>query len=192
MTTHRRFGSIRKLPSGRWQATYSAPDGKRVKAPHTFAAKLDAEAWLVDRRREMDRGLWNPARTRHRNAPGSTSTRPAGWPTADLQTQNPRGLRNGSSTHHLLPTFGDMQLAAISPSDVRDWHFDTAAGQARHAGTRPTAVLRAILSHRTGRRTDHRQPVPHPRRRPNPAGATRSGPPPSPNSTRSPPRCPTG
>ena len=55
MTKHRRFGSIRKLPSGRWQATYSAPNGRRITAPRTFRAKIDAEAWLADRRREIDR-----------------------------------------------------------------------------------------------------------------------------------------
>ena len=60
----RRFGSIRQLPSGRWQAAYSAPNGRRVLAPHTFAKRADAEAWLVDRRREIDAALWNPAAAR--------------------------------------------------------------------------------------------------------------------------------
>ena len=38
----RSFGSIRKLPSGRWQARYRGPDGLLRSAPHTFARKADA------------------------------------------------------------------------------------------------------------------------------------------------------
>ncbi|MGW0103211.1 site-specific integrase, partial [Nocardia sp. NPDC003354] len=35
----REFGTVRKLPSGRWQARYLGPDGQRHKAPETFATK---------------------------------------------------------------------------------------------------------------------------------------------------------
>jgi hypothetical protein len=56
----RSFGSIRKLPSGRWQARYRAPDGLLRSAPHTFARKADASRWLGTHRsgaaeRRMDR-----------------------------------------------------------------------------------------------------------------------------------------
>ncbi len=39
----RGFGRIRKLPSGRWQASYVAPDLRRTNAPITFLTKADAE-----------------------------------------------------------------------------------------------------------------------------------------------------
>jgi hypothetical protein len=42
----RGFGRIRKLPSGRWQASYVAPDLRRTNAPITFTTKADAEGWL--------------------------------------------------------------------------------------------------------------------------------------------------
>ena len=43
----RSFGLVRKLPSGRWQASYHHPKfGKRVNAPSTFQSKGDANAWL--------------------------------------------------------------------------------------------------------------------------------------------------
>ena len=41
--TRRGFGSIRRLPSKRYQASYQGPDGARHKAPDTFATKGDAE-----------------------------------------------------------------------------------------------------------------------------------------------------
>ena len=57
-TGKRGFGAIRKCqPSGRFQARYVGPDGKEYKAPQTFKAKIDAEGWLTDRRREIDREL---------------------------------------------------------------------------------------------------------------------------------------
>jgi hypothetical protein len=43
----RRFGNIRKPPSGRWQASYVAPDGLRRYADGTFDRKGDAERWLA-------------------------------------------------------------------------------------------------------------------------------------------------
>jgi hypothetical protein len=38
---HRRFGSIRRLPSGRYQARYPGPDGRLRSHPQTFERKGD-------------------------------------------------------------------------------------------------------------------------------------------------------
>ena len=50
-TTRRRprrgFGKVRRLPSGRFQASYVGPDLARHTAPSTFEAKIDAEHWLA-------------------------------------------------------------------------------------------------------------------------------------------------
>lgn len=40
----RKFGRIRQFNSGRWQASYTGPDGRVYIAPKTFNAKIDAEA----------------------------------------------------------------------------------------------------------------------------------------------------
>ena len=44
----RRFGSVRKLSSGRYQARYTGPDGAFRNAPQTFETKRDAGDWLVE------------------------------------------------------------------------------------------------------------------------------------------------
>src|SRR5690242_19963460 len=54
----RRFGSVRRLPSGAWQARYTGPDGLIRKAPSTFDTKRAAEQWLVETEAEMLRGEW--------------------------------------------------------------------------------------------------------------------------------------
>jgi hypothetical protein len=47
MASRRRFGRLRKLPSGRWQARYSLSDGRELSAPDTFLTKTAAERWLA-------------------------------------------------------------------------------------------------------------------------------------------------
>jgi hypothetical protein len=44
----RRFCWIRKLPSGRWQASYIDPKGRRRLAPTTFPSKPEAGDWLTE------------------------------------------------------------------------------------------------------------------------------------------------
>lgn len=57
-TRKRRFGSVRRLPSGRWQARYRGPDGQMRAAPNTFPRSRDAEQWLTVIESEMLRGEW--------------------------------------------------------------------------------------------------------------------------------------
>ena len=38
----RRFGRVRKLPSGKYQASFVGPNGRRQNAPDTFLTKTDA------------------------------------------------------------------------------------------------------------------------------------------------------
>jgi len=54
----RRFGKLRKLPSGRWQASYLDHDGLRHVAPDTFERKREAEQWLAAVEVELLRGEW--------------------------------------------------------------------------------------------------------------------------------------
>ena len=51
----RGWGWIRKLPSKRYQASYVGPDLERHNAPITFTLKTDAERWLADERRLIER-----------------------------------------------------------------------------------------------------------------------------------------
>ena len=44
---HRRFGNVRKLPSGRYQIRYPGPDGQTRTGPETYERKTDADKALV-------------------------------------------------------------------------------------------------------------------------------------------------
>ena len=129
MARKRSFASIEQLPSKRWRVRYTGPDGAIHKAPHTFAAKIDAEAYAIAVRRKIDKDRWDA--TDERPTPqitfGAYATRwlanrqVAGRPIKARTRQHYRSILDG----HLLPTFGHRQLAAIRPKDVRDWYEST-------------------------------------------------------------------
>ena len=56
----RSWGKIRRLPSGRFQASYIGPDHQRHKAPKPFARRGDAEGWLHAEELLIDRAEWTP------------------------------------------------------------------------------------------------------------------------------------
>jgi hypothetical protein len=57
----RTFGTVRKLPSGRYQARFTTPTGELKTAPETFTSKLEADSYLASIRTDINRGKWiNP------------------------------------------------------------------------------------------------------------------------------------
>lgn len=118
-TTRRSFGALRKLPSGRWQASYVGPDLIRHNAPMTFETQLDAEIWLVDRRREVKEGEWEPPLAET----ALTFREFAG------QSLASRNLKPRTRAHYeklledrIFPAFGDRPLRVISFEEVDAWY----------------------------------------------------------------------
>lgn len=63
MAGRRQFGRIRRLPSGRWQARYTGPDGRDHAAPRTFLTKSEASRWLSAPETDLSRSQWlDPSR----------------------------------------------------------------------------------------------------------------------------------
>lgn len=125
----RSFATIRKLPSGRFQVRYTGPDGVRHTAPSTFGARIDAEAYIVAKRRDIDREVWE-ADDDGRPAAVTFGAYAAGW--LDGRQVAGRPIKARTREHyaailddHLLPAFGGRQVAAIKPKDVRDWYANT-------------------------------------------------------------------
>lgn len=58
--TRETFGNVRRLPSGRFQARYTAPTGETVKAPVTFDTKGDARTWLSMESAAITEHRWRP------------------------------------------------------------------------------------------------------------------------------------
>jgi integrase len=126
---HKRgFASVTQQKSGRFAVRYTAPSGARVSAGRTFARKADAEAWAADRRRQLDRGAAGQREKLTFAAYAATwlaGRHVAGRPIKPRTRAHYQGILDD----HLLPAFGNRQLAAITPKDVRDWHAATLAGR---------------------------------------------------------------
>ncbi len=126
----RGFGTIRRLPSKRWQAFYTGPDTAKHTAPHTFDTALDAEAWLTDERRLVSAGGWVAPRLRTALAAGTAPVTFADYADSWLER---RDLKPRTRAHyrklldeHLLPTFGPLPLASVTPLMVNEWHHQLA------------------------------------------------------------------
>ncbi len=52
------WGTIRRLPSKKYQASYLGPDKKRHNAPTTFTTKTQARLWLDEQRLSIEKGTW--------------------------------------------------------------------------------------------------------------------------------------
>ncbi len=127
----RAFGTIRKLPSTRWQASYIGPDNRRHVGWSTYLVKADAEVWLRDEEILIDRAQWTaPARRRPVEQVDGMTLRE--YATANLRRRATRARKPIRPTTTdlywklldlaILPTLGGKALVDISPADVHRWH----------------------------------------------------------------------
>lgn len=139
----RSFGSLRRLPSKRWQVRFTGPDGVEHRAPTTFTAKVDAEGWLTDRRREIEAGTWSPS------GPAAATFRTLAsyaesWLAARTLKPRTKAHYRALLDRRVLPDLGPLAVKALSPDRIRDWHTGMGAGTPTlraHA----YSLLRAIL-----------------------------------------------
>ena len=113
-----RFGSVRRLPSGRWQVRYRTSDGRQHTAPQTFPTRGDASRHLAQVEADLSRGQWSDPRL------GRTTF--AAWAerweaTAVNLRANTLAAYGNLLRRYLLPTFGPVPLAEIDVLAVRTW-----------------------------------------------------------------------
>jgi len=126
---HRRgFGNVRKLPSGRWQARYTGPDGLPHKAPITFTTKGDALTHLAGVHADISREVWMSPAARKATAVPLLASYAASW--LDDRTLKPRTRSHYRKLldAHILPTLGGHTLNTITPTLVRTWHAKLTTG----------------------------------------------------------------
>lgn len=152
-----RWGAVRKLPSGRYQASYMV-NGERFPADTTFSTQDAAEAWLRGVRTDIERGVWRNPRIVAQEAAEADLKAEAekfgdyartwveqrvsskGRPLA-LKTRREyeRQLRVG------LSRFSRDRIPAITPARVRAWHAERSKDGPTQAGAE-ARLLRAILN----------------------------------------------
>lgn len=123
--TKARFGSVRTLPSGRYQARYTGPDGVMHRAPFTFDTKGDAETWLATVRADIVRDSWDPNAT-HRTKALTFGTYADKWLIGRSLEARTRAHYRSLLDKQILPTFKAVPLKHITPDLVREWYATTA------------------------------------------------------------------
>jgi len=111
----RRFGTVRKLPSGRYQARYPGPDGVVRPADDTFATKTEADTWLIRKEAEILDGDWIDPDAGEVLVPEYTAT----W-IEERAGLRPKTVKNYSSllncqiaTQLATVTVGELSLARV-------------------------------------------------------------------------------
>lgn len=118
MKRRRHFGSVRRLPSGRFQASYWR-EGYRFVASQTFTTKGDAQAYLSSVETDIVRGAWIDLHA----ATVTVREYADDWLAGrhDLAERTTE-LYGWLLERHVYPTFGTSELGRVSASAVRAWH----------------------------------------------------------------------
>lgn len=129
----RRFGQIDTLPSGRYRARYTGPDGRLHKADRTYRDKDDARGWLRKEEILIELDHWTPPASRTPEVQGLTVGQWVGqW--LELRKHGgdklkPSTLLDYESTlnRRLLKVEGraaflrDVRLSHVTKKDILTW-----------------------------------------------------------------------
>jgi integrase len=128
----RDFGSVRRLPSGKWQARHRDPLTGELVSLGTFRTKAEAADAVASARTDQGRGAWVDPRR------GQVPFRELARHTEATRVNRRATTRARDATllrTRVLPAFGERAVAEISPTDVRAWIAELEA-----AGLAPTTI----------------------------------------------------
>lgn len=153
----RDFGSVRKLPSGKWQARwklggtwYSArltdDDGYDIGAL-TFSTRTKATRHLEWVAREVEAGRWRPPVKRPRNAAAPSSLRAYADEWMDRRDIKPTTREHDRRVLDklILPKLGDLDLSKIDQDAMDRWYGGLDAGKKTYRA-HAYQILRQILA----------------------------------------------
>ena len=152
MAKKRPFGTKRMLPSGRVQATYVGPDGKRHNAPFTFNNRQQAAAYLETVRAEIILGRWEPHELVSVDSQYLFGEFCRRFIEVRVNPKTGEGLEPSTKAHyrqlldtHLSP-FAASPIDEITPRLVDDWW--TSAKESGHLTTLSKAykLMRATMA----------------------------------------------
>ncbi len=109
------FGNVRKLTSGRFQASYYHR-GERHVAPNTFLSKADARAWLSVSQAQILGGEWREPKASRITVAELAEA----WREANPRKRNSSRARDASIIeNHILPALGAKVLDRVTRHDIQ-------------------------------------------------------------------------
>lgn len=140
---HRRFGSIRRLPSGRFQIRYPGPDGRLRTGTETYENKSSADRALSLIEAQLVTGEWtDPQRGKIKlqmYAEKWIEQRP------NLRARTVE-LYRWLLVKHIGPYLGSVPIGKITPELVREWRATLLGnGVSVSATAKAYRLLRAVL-----------------------------------------------
>ncbi len=131
-TNARDFGSVRKLPSGKFQARYRDPDGERRHAPTTFTTKKAAAAYLSDVQSDIERGRWKSPEQLAAEQELTAAERDQTLTVAQLAevwmetipSDNHRTLSASRVRRFINPELGDIKIDELTRERCEQWYRD--------------------------------------------------------------------
>lgn len=152
------FGHV-EARGNTYRAYYTHPvTGKRIRAPHTFATKEPAWAWLAREKTAIDNGTWkSPEELAQLELARETQARLDAYTLgeyADGLMERRRAYLAPSTYRtdmtrykaYVRPRWGDVPLKAITRRDVRAWVDRELARVGEGQRRQVTALLRVIIN----------------------------------------------
>lgn len=121
------LGSVRRLPSGRYQASYRT-NGERFTGPRTFHTKDEALGWLAEERADRLRGTWRDPRQGDINLADYLSDWLASRQLADrtrvsyIQVLERWVLPRLTGSNRASVELGLLNLGQLTPTVIRRWY----------------------------------------------------------------------
>ncbi len=138
----RRFGNLRQLPSGRWQARYRGPDGLMRAAPHPFTKERDAAQWLIVAESELLRGEWIDPWLSEVTL-GEFGRR---WIKERTLKPRTRDDYEGIFRNHIEPHLGALAVGDVGTAAIRQWRAQLLdGGMSGNRAAKVYRLLRAVL-----------------------------------------------
>jgi hypothetical protein len=110
------------MRSGRVQASCIADDGRRYYCTHTFDTRMDAEGWLHQERKLIDRGEWTPPEMPVKHLRYVTlADYCAEWMAHRDLSPTTRAVYEDLLRLRIVNHLGDEMLQAITPAVIRAW-----------------------------------------------------------------------
>lgn len=134
------FGTIDKLPSGRWRARYVGPDGKR--RSRTFATKTDARAWLATQQADLVRKAWRAPEAGRRTVGQYAED----YLARDDLRPSTRALYASLWRHHLTEAWSSAPVGDVTPAAVRAWHTKASKTTGPTVLAQAYRLLRSLLN----------------------------------------------